>query len=195
MPRLPLALLFMAFSASAQPALPTAEQSFDLFARFMLEGDADAAAQVSELTGAPLRSERWEDAVDRVVLGDAPTDDARTRLGRELSRQIALALRQTHCRSTGSERRDNDGLQIAIVDYTCQMPDLAAQGDAAPAGADSEHDALSDVRAAITRLQHAPSRAQTHQVILARNGDSDLWIPQDLPPLHVWVERLLLPEY
>lgn len=194
MSRLPLALLFMAFSAPAQPALPTAEQSFDLFARFMLESDADAAAQVSELTGALLRSERWEDAVDRMVLGDAPADDARTRLGRELSRQVALALRQTQCRSAGSQRRGNDGLQIAIVDYTCQMPDAAAQGDTSPADAGSEHDAQPDVRAAITRLQQAPRRAQTYQVILARNSDGDLWIPQDLPPLHVWVERLLLPE-
>ena len=40
----------------------------------------------------PVRTERWEDAVDRMVVGDTPADDARTRAGRELSRQVALAL-------------------------------------------------------------------------------------------------------
>lgn len=198
MSRLLFALLFVATSAAAQPSPLTPEQSFDLLARFMLEGDADAGAQVAALTGAPVQGERWEDAVDRIVIGDAPADSARVQAGRELSRQVAIALRQTHCRSIGSERHDGDGLQIAIVAYTCQMPDYASAGDGAAASSqDDPHDDgdLGRVRQVIAALHAAPRRAHADRVILARLGDDDAWVAQDLPPMHRWIQRLLmLPE-
>ncbi|HCT26288.1 MAG TPA: hypothetical protein DIW85_08725 [Stenotrophomonas sp.] len=198
MPRLLFFLLWIASTASAQTPVPTPEQSFDLFARFMLEGDADAEAQIAALTGMPVRSERWDDAVDRMVVGDAPVDDARTRVGRELSRQVALALRQTHCRSTGSERQDGDDLQIAIVAYTCQVPDYAAVKKRMPDDGVREpgaEDALAGVNEAIAMLQRAPKRAHTGSVTLAREGENDVWALQDMPPLHQWIQLLLaLPE-
>ncbi|QKW58102.1 hypothetical protein [Stenotrophomonas sp. NA06056] len=191
-------LLWVASAASAQAPVPTPEQSFDLFARFMLEGDADAEAQVATLTGMPVRTERWEDAVDRMVAGDSLADDARTRAGRELSRQVALALRQTHCRSTGSERQDNGDVQIAIVAYACRVPDYAQakerrSDDAAPEPGDE--DELAGVNEVIALLQRAPKRVHTGSVTLARGDENDVWAPQDLPPLHQWIQLLLaLPE-
>ncbi|MCU1047308.1 hypothetical protein JAK48_12150 [Stenotrophomonas maltophilia] len=47
LPRLLFFLLWIASTASAQTPVPTPEQSFDLFARFMLEGDTDAEAQIA----------------------------------------------------------------------------------------------------------------------------------------------------
>lgn len=198
MPRLLFFLLWIATTASAQTPVPTPEQSFDLFARFMLEGDADAEAQIAALTGMPLRSERWDDAVDRVVVGDASTDNERTRAGRELSSQVALALRQTRCRSTGSERHDGDDVQIAIVAYTCQVPDYAAMTKSAPddaAIAPGDEDGLAGIHEAIALLQRAPKRIHAGSVVMARLNEDDIWAAQDLPPLHQWVELLLaLPE-
>ncbi|CAH0262304.1 hypothetical protein [Stenotrophomonas lactitubi] len=198
MPRLTFFLLWVASAASAQAPVPTPEQSFDLFARFMLEGDADAEAQVATLTGMPVRTERWEDAVDRMVVGDTPADDARTRAGRELSRQVALALRQTRCRSTGSERQDNGDVQIAIVAYACQVPEYAQvkerrSDDAAPEPGDK--DELAGVNEVIALMQRAPKRVHIGSVTMARGGENDVWTPQDLPPLHQWIQLLLaLPE-
>lgn len=198
MPRLLFVLLWVASAASAQAPVPTPEQSFDLFARFTLEGDTDAEAQVAALTGMPVRTERWEDAVDRMVVGDTPADDARTRAGRELSRQVALALRQTRCRSTGSERQDNGDVQIAIVAYACQVPEYAQvkerrSDDAAPEPGDE--DGLAGVNEVIALLQRAPKRVHTGSVTLARGDENDVWAPQDLPPLHQWIQLLLaLPE-
>ncbi|HHA2974836.1 TPA: hypothetical protein ACOFD8_002187 [Stenotrophomonas maltophilia] len=196
MPRLLFFLLWVASAASAQaqaPA-PTPEQSFDLFARFMLEGDADAEAQMATLTGMPVHTERWEDAVDRMVIGDAPADNARTRAGRELSRQVALALRQTRCRSTGSERQDNGDIQIAIVAYACQVPEYAQvkerrSDDAVPEPGDEGE--LAGVNEVIALLQRAPKRVHTGSVTLARGGENDVWAPQDLPSLHQWIQLLL----
>lgn len=198
MPRLLLFLLWIASSASAQTPVPTPEQSFDLFARFMLEGDADAEAQIAALTGMPARGERWEDAVNRVVVGDAPADNERTRAGRELANQVALALRQTQCRSTGSERHDGDDVQIAIVAYSCQVPDYAAMKKSTPddaAGTPGDEDGLAGVHETIALLQRAPKRIHAGSVVMARLNEDDIWAAQDLPPMHQWVELLLaLPE-
>lgn len=194
MPRLLFLLLLVASAASAQAPVPTPEQSFDLFARFMLEGDADAEAQVAALTGMPLRTERWDNAVDRMVVGDAPPDNERTRAGRELSRQVALALRQSHCRSTGSERRDGDDIQIAIVAYACQVPDYAATKESTPDDAVREpgdEGELAAVHEAIALLQRAPKRVHAGNVVMARLNEEDVWAAQDLPPMHQWVELLL----
>lgn len=193
-----MVLLLVVSSASAQSPPPTSGQSFDLFARFMLEGDAEAAAQVTALTGTPMLTERWEGAVDRVVLGDSPADNVRTQAGRELSAQVAQALRQTGCRSTGSERQDGDDLQVARVAYSCQMPDLAALQDGlavAQLAALGERDEPAAIRMLADMLQRAPKRTHTDSVTLARQGDGDVWVLQDMPPLYLWVQMLLtLPE-
>lgn len=196
--RLLMLLLLVVSSASAQSPLSTPEQSFDLFARFMLEGDTEAAAQFSALTGTPMLTERWEDAVERVLLGDAPADNARTHAGRALSAQVAQALRQTRCRSTGSERLDSDDLQIAQVTYSCQMPDPAAlQGGLTSArfAELGQRDEPAAIRMMADMLQRAPKRIHTDTVTLAREDDAADWVLQDMPPLHLWVQRLLtLPE-
>lgn len=191
---LAMPLLLASASAWAQPDMQTPEQSFDLYARMLLEGDADAAAEV----GASPRSESWEAAVERMMIGESPTENARTGLGRVLSPKVAEALRQTRCRSTGSERDDRDDMQIAIVTYRCQMPDYAAVTDRMPAAALGEqmaHDDLALLRVWIDLLPRAPKRTYTSQVTMARQSESDAWGPQDLPPLHAWMEMLLtLPE-
>ncbi|MCW2067139.1 UNVERIFIED_ORG: hypothetical protein M2420_002496 [Stenotrophomonas maltophilia] len=198
MSRLLMVLLFVVSSASAQSPLPTSEQSFDLFARFMLEGDAEAAAQLTALTGTPMLADRWEDAVDRMVLGDAPADNTRTQAGRELSAQVAQAMRQTGCRSIGSERLDGDDIQVARVAYSCQMPDLAELRGGltvAQLATLGERDEPAAIRMMADMLQRAPKRTHTDSVILAREGDGDVWVLQDMPPLNLWVQRLLtLPE-
>ncbi|MDR2957911.1 MAG: hypothetical protein LBV10_00035 [Stenotrophomonas sp.] len=199
-PRLLFFLLWVASTAAAQtPApTPTPEQSFDLFARFMLEGDADAEARIAALTGMPMRTERWEDAVDRMVVGEASADNARTRAGRDLSRQVALALRQTHCRSTGSERHDGEDVQVAIVAYTCQVPDYAAMDKGTPddtASAPGDEGELAGVQHVIALLQRAPWRVHADSVVMARLNEDDVWTTQDMPPLQQWIELLLaLPE-
>lgn len=199
--RLPsmLALLFVATSACAQTPMPTPEESFDLFARYLLEGDAEAAAQVSALIDMPPLSERWEATVERMMVGEAPEDNAQTRLGRELSPKVAQALRQTHCRSTGSARSDRDGIQVAMVDYSCQMPDYAALTDRTLPPLLREqvgHDnGLAIFVAWIELLQRAPKRTYNARVTMARENDERAWVPQDLPPMHEWIQMLLtLPE-
>ncbi|WP_416055568.1 hypothetical protein [Stenotrophomonas maltophilia] len=198
MPCLLFFLMCVASTASAQTPVPTPEQSFDLFARFMLEGDADAEAQITALTGMPVRSERWEDAVNRVVVGDAPADNERTRAGRELSRQVARALRQTHCRSTGSEVRAGDDMQIAIVSYACQVPDYEAMNASTPDDAfrpPGDEGELATIHHATALLQRAPKRLHTGSVVMARHNADDVWVAQDMPPLHRWIALLLmLPE-
>ncbi|TFZ47283.1 hypothetical protein E5C33_02820 [Stenotrophomonas maltophilia] len=198
MARLLFLLLWVASNASAQAPVPTPEQSFDLFARFMLEGDADADAQVAALIGMPVHTERWEDTVDRMVVGDAPVDNERTRAGRELAREVARALRQTHCRSTGSEPRDGDDIQIAIVSYACQVPDYEAMSKSTPDDAvrtpDDEGE-LATVHQAIAQLQRAPKRVHAGSVVMARLNADEVWVAQDMPPLHQWIALLLaLPE-
>ncbi|MEG0184817.1 MAG: hypothetical protein RR704_15345 [Stenotrophomonas sp.] len=190
-----LALLFVATSACAQTPMLTPEKSFDLFARFLLEGDAEAAAQVSAMFDMPPRSERWEATVERMMVGEAPEDNAQTRLGRELSPILAEALRQTRCRSTGSARSDRDGIQVAMVDYSCQMPDYAALADRTFSPLLREqvaHDnILVMIRVWMDLLQRAPKRTYTAQVTMARAGEQDPWGPQDLPQMHEWIQMLL----
>lgn len=189
-----LALLFVATSAGAQTRLPSPEESFALFARYLLEGDEEAAAQVSAMIDMPPLSERWEATVERMMIGEAPEDDAQTHLGRELSPIMAEALRQTRCRSTDSKRSDRDGVQISIVDYSCQMPDYAALSDGTPAPELREqmaHDDLVGIRVWMDLLQRAPKRTYNTRVTMARENDERAWVPQDLPPMHEWIQMLL----
>lgn len=130
------ALLFAPMFASAAPAALTPEQTFDLYARALLEDDAAATRSLNEalkpafsgedaLTPTPgglakALSEPW---LTVLATTGAKVDPAAAEA------LYATALKGSRCRATRSSVEDNeyvDDQKIAKVDFSCQLVDLSS---------------------------------------------------------------------
>lgn len=172
----------------------TPEQSFNLYARFLLEGDPTAADDFHALVGVPPSDETRQQIIHRIVIGDTPQTGEAAQLGAQLVGELTVRLRALQCRASGSKQRVDDGVHWAAVDYTCQLPDLAAvlpEMTLAELYKRLESDPLATVRISIDLLKRAPGRAQTGSLMMAQDPDTNVWVPQDMPPLHAWIAMML----
>lgn len=137
--RLPLAaalLLCMPLLAgAAAPAQLSPEQTFDLYARVMLEDDAAAARTLNDALRPAFDGQdpfEFNNGTFATALA-APLQGLLKAAGSDaasieaMPATVAANLGKTQCRAQRSTLRDNafvDGAKIATVDFTCQITTL-----------------------------------------------------------------------
>lgn len=201
-----LLLCMPLLATAAAPAPLTPEQTFDLYARVMLEDDAAAARTLND---ALRPAYDGQDPIDfnkgafatalasplQGLLTAAGTDDARIKA---MPAVVAANLGKTHCRAQRSTLRDNDavdGAKIATVDFSCQvtaLDDLRPLFDASvanntPAGLKRFTDAY------VAALSSGPRREVLGTVDLYPAKDNGYWYSGNLDALVAPVVDALLP--
>jgi len=201
-----LLLCMPLLATAAAPAPLTPEQTFDLYARVMLEDDAAAARTLND---ALRPAYDGQDPIDfnkgafatalasplQGLLTAAGTDDARIKA---MPAVVAANLGKTHCRAQRSTLRDNDavdGAKIATVDFSCQVTALdglrplfdASVADNTPAGLKRFTDAY------VAALSSGPRREVLGTVDLYPAKDNGYWYSGNLDALVAPVVDALLP--
>jgi hypothetical protein len=201
-----LLLCMPLLAAAAAPAPLTPEQTFDLYARVMLEDDAAAARALNDslrpafdgqdslefnkgafagALAAPLQG----------LLAAAGSDNARIEA---MPAVVAANLGKTRCRAQSSTLRDNDavdGAKVATVDFTCQVTVLdslrplfdASVADNTPAGLKRFTDAY------VAAVSSGPRREVRGSVDLYPAKDNGYWYSGNLDALVAPVVEALLP--
>jgi len=201
-----LLLCMPLLATAAAPAPLTPEQTFDLYARVMLEDDAAAARTLND---ALRPAYDGQDPIDfnkgafatalasplQGLLTAAGTDDARIKA---MPAVVAANLGKTHCRAQRSTLRDNDavdGAKIATVDFSCQVTALdglrplfdASVANNTPAGLKRFTDAY------VAALSSGPRREVRGTVDLYPAKDNGYWYSGNLDALVAPVVDALLP--
>lgn len=201
-----LLLCMPLLATAAAPAPLTPEQTFDLYARVMLEDDAAAARTLND---ALRPAYDGQDPIDfnkgafatalasplQGLLTAAGTDDARIKA---MPAVVAANLGKTHCRAQRSTLRDNDavdGAKIATVDFSCQVTALdglrplfdASVANNTPAGLKRFTDAY------VAALSSGPRREVLGTVDLYPAKDNGYWYSGNLDALVAPVVDALLP--
>ena len=201
-----LLLCMPLLATAAAPAPLTPEQTFDLYARVMLEDDAAAARTLND---ALRPAYDGQDPIDfnkgafatalasplQGLLTAAGTDEARIKA---MPAVVAANLGKTHCRAQRSTLRDNDavdGAKIATVDFSCQVTALdglrplfdASVADNTPAGLKRFTDAY------VAALSSGPRREVLGTVDLYPAKDNGYWYSGNLDALVAPVVDALLP--
>ncbi len=201
-----LLLCMPLLATAAAPAPLTPEQTFDLYARVMLEDDAAAARTLND---ALRPAYDGQDPIDfnkgafatalasplQGLLTAAGTDDARIKA---MPAVVAANLARSGCRAQRSTLRDNDavdGAKIATVDFSCQVTALdglrplfdASVADNTPAGLKRFTDAY------VAALSSGPRREVLGTVDLYPAKDNGYWYSGNLDALVAPVVDALLP--
>lgn len=194
-------------ASAATPAAPlTPEQTFDLYARMMLEDDAAAARTLNDALRPaydgqdPIEFNKGAFATALAsplqgLLTAAGTDDARIKA---MPAVVAANLGKTHCRAQRSTLRDNDavdGAKVATVAFSCQVTALdglrplfdASVADNTPAGLKRFTDAY------VAALSTGPRREVHGTVDLYPAKDNGYWYSGNLDALVAPVVDALLP--
>lgn len=129
-------LALAAFPAAGSPPSLTPEATFDLYARTMLQNDADSQHEFDARIGPALGEFRgrhpdvpaiaWalSRQSHRVLFQGASPDEVKT-----ARRHWAIEVqRRTHCRAVHSEVRDRleEGFRVADVHFSCDVADVDA---------------------------------------------------------------------
>ncbi|AWH31963.1 MULTISPECIES: hypothetical protein [Stenotrophomonas] len=181
------ALIGAPLLAGAAPAALTPEQTFDLYARALLEDDTAATARLNEALKPAFNG---EDALSppagalakalaepwQVVLAGAgaKADPAAAEA------MYAKALQGSQCRATGSQVEDNeyvDDQKIATVQFRCQAVDLSG---VRPLFAESLAEGTPATRIRFTQaytqaLQSGPRQPITGSLKLYTAKDGAFW--------------------
>lgn len=193
-------------AAAAAPAPLTPEQTFDLYARVMLEDDAAAARTLNDALRPAFDG---QDSLEfnkgafagalaaplQGLLAAAGSDNARIEA---MPAVVAANLGKTRCRAQGSTLRDNDavdGAKVATVDFTCQVTALdglrplfdASVADNTPAGLKRFTDAY------VAALSTGPRREVHGSVDLYPAKENGYWYSGNLDALVAPVVEALLP--
>lgn len=201
-----LLLCMPLLAAAAAPAPLTPEQTFDLYARVMLEDDAAAARTLNDALRPAFDG---QDSLEfnkgafagalaaplQGLLAAAGSDNARIEA---MPAVVAANLGKTRCRAQGSTLRDNDavdGAKVAAVDFTCQVTVLdglrplfdASVADNTPAGLKRFTDAY------VAALGSGPRREVRSSVDLYPAKDNGYWYSGNLDALVAPVVEALLP--
>ena len=201
-----LLLCMPLLAAAAAPAPLTPEQTFDLYARVMLEDDAAAARTLNDALRPAFDD---QDSLEfnkgafagalaaplQGLLAAAGSDNARIE---SMPAVVAANLGKTRCRAQGSTLRDNDavdGAKVATVDFTCQVTALdglrplfdASVADNTPAGLKRFTDGY------VAAVSSGPRREVRGSVDLYPAKDNGYWYSGNLDALVAPVVEALLP--
>ncbi len=201
-----LLLCMPLLAAAAAPTPLTPEQTFDLYARVMLEDDAAAARTLNDALRPAFDGQHSLEfnkgafagalaAPLQGLLAAAGSDNARIEA---MPAVVAANLGKTRCRAQGSTLRDNDavdGAKVATVDFTCQVTALdglrplfdASVADNTPAGLKRFTDAY------VAALSTGPRREVRGSVDLYPAKDNGYWYSGNLDALVAPVVEALLP--
>ncbi len=139
--RIPLALcIAVAGQAAAKPAM-SPEQAFDLFARAVLESDANASAELHRAMQEANHDEAQSvsdlhrfvpDMVEGVVVGLTEYRVFPAKSAEGYGALMARAYARSHCRATGTRaafQHEPAGAAIGIVvQFSCEVPAWNAEG-------------------------------------------------------------------
>lgn len=189
------ALLCTPLFAAAAPAQLTPEQTFDLYARALLEDDAAATRTLNDalkpafdgqdsLTPVPgmmaqVLAEPWQTVLAVAgVKGDPAAAEA----------MYAKALKASQCRATRSTVEDNeyvDDQKIARVDFSCQLVDLDSVRPLFTASLSGDDKAArTQFTEAYTKgLQSGPRKAVTGTLTLYTAKDKAYWYSSNFDDL------------
>lgn len=199
-------LLCAPLSASAAPASLTPEQTYDLYARMLLEDDATAARALNDalrpafdgkdaLTHEPGAFAKALAAPLQGLLtaagGDAATREA-------MPAVVAANLAKTQCRAQRSALRDNDAVEgstVATVEVTCQVTALDSLRPLFDTTM-QENDAAAMkhfMDTYVTALRSGPRKTVQASVTLYSGKDNGYWYSGNLDSLVAPVVDALMP--
>jgi len=169
----------------------TPEQSFSLYARFT-EGDPHATEKFAALNEVPAHDldEMRSAMIHTIMFGDTPHIGEEAQLREEYVHELKARMRAMQCRTIGSKQEVREDVHWATVDYTCQLPDIAAvtpRLTRVEFQMQLEEDSLTRLRIDLDRLRKAPSIARTGSVSFSQDASTKEWVPRDLPSLHTWI--------
>ncbi|HEL3170358.1 TPA: hypothetical protein UMF63_001469 [Stenotrophomonas maltophilia] len=169
----------------------TPERSFSLYVRFT-EGDPHAIEKIAALNEVPAHDldELRSLMIHTIMFGDTPHIGEEAQLREEYVRELKARMRAMKCRTIGSKQEVREDVYWATVDYTCQLPDIAAvtpRLTRVELQMKLEEDSLTRLRIDLDRLRKAPSIARTGSVEFSQDAGTKEWVPTDLPSLRTWV--------
>lgn len=203
---LPLLLCAPLLATAAPAAGLTPEQTFDLYARVLLEDDAGAARTLNDALRPAFDG---KDAVTPAhgELAGAMAAPLQSLLAKQaggardsaaVPALMAANLRQTRCRATHAKVRDNtyvDDAKIASVSFTCQVTVLDALRPLFSAGLrdDSAENLKRFTDAYLLALRDAPRRELSGRLDLHPAKDNGYWYSGNLDALVSPVVDAVLP--
>lgn len=201
-----LLLCMPLLAVAAAPAQLTPEQTFDLYARVMLEDDAAAARTLNDALRPAFDG---QDALEfnkgafaaalaaplQGLLAAAGSDTARIE---SMPAVVAANLGNTRCRAQGSTLGNNDagdGAKVATVTFTCQVTALdglrplfdASLADNTPAGLKRFTDGY------VAAISNGPRRQVRGSVYLSPAKEDRYWYSGNPDALVAPVVEALLP--
>lgn len=202
----PLLLCTPLLATAAPAAGLTPEQTFDLYARVLLEDDAAAARTLNDAL-RPAFDGRDAVTPAKGELAGAMAAPLQALLAKQaggaknsaaVPALIAANLRQTRCRATDAQVRDNaylDDTKIASVTFTCQVTVLDNLRPLFAAGLrdDSAENLKRFTDAYLVALRDAPRRELSGRLDLHPAKDNGYWYSANLDALVSPVVDALLP--
>lgn len=197
---LPIILLTVSgAAAAAEPAVLSLEDTFDVYARAIIQGDETAKGTLRRSLHT-VQSDALMDIADTVNdISSSLVEQLSDGFSREAADAVRARLETIRCRVVSREARkpDADGISSAALRYRCTIPDISGIFDSVPRGCGSlpakmgNTELIEIIRETYaTALRHAPGKVHEGEVEFFQVGNEGAWMSFDVLQLYpvLWTQ-------